>query len=197
MPKAFTVEDDAIIINRELTELDNFVKSFLDVLKKHSGYLIVSGFVSIATGRTRGTEDIDILVPVMNRDEFKDLFQELLEKNFWCYQGEDWEKVYAYVEDLLNIRFARTNELFPNIEFIPINEKKKTKFFEFRHPQKMRVRDFEFKVPPIEFEILYKEIVLGSKKDIADAKHLRTLFSELINGENFKKFDPIIRLELK
>ena len=45
MEKAFTVENDVIVINRELTELDGFVRSFLDVLKKHSDYLIVSGFV--------------------------------------------------------------------------------------------------------------------------------------------------------
>lgn len=45
MEKAFTVENDVIVINRELTELDGFVRSFPDVLKKHSDYLIVSGFV--------------------------------------------------------------------------------------------------------------------------------------------------------
>ena len=54
--------------------------------------------------------------------------------------------------------------MFPNMEVIPINEKKKAKFFEFNHPQKVRVQDFEFKIPPVEFEILYKELVLGGKK---------------------------------
>lgn len=57
----------------------------------------------------------------------------------------------------------------------------------------MKVQSFEFKIPPIEFEILYKEIILGSDKDLADAKHLRTLFSELVREENFKKFEKIIR----
>ena len=61
----------------------------------------------------------------------------------------------------------------------------------------MRVQDFEFKVPPIEFEMLYKELVLGSPKDVADARHLRTLFSDIISEENFKKFRPVVRLELK
>ena len=63
MGKAFSVENNVIIINRELTELDRFVRSFLDVLRKHSDYLIVSGFVSIATGRARGTENVDVLLP--------------------------------------------------------------------------------------------------------------------------------------
>jgi len=80
---------------------------------------------------------------------------------------------------MVSIRFARVKEMYPNIEFIPITPAKKAKYFEFTHPQKMRVQDFEFKVPPIEFEILYKELVLAGDKDLKDAKHLRTLFSDL------------------
>ena len=68
----------AIKINRDLTELDLFVMEFIEVLKKHSDYLIVSGFVSISTGRTRGTEDIDVLVPVVNENKFNELFNDLI-----------------------------------------------------------------------------------------------------------------------
>ncbi len=87
--------------------------------------------------------------------------------------------------------------MFPNIEFIPFNETKRAKFFEFTHPQKIKIKDFEFKIPPIEFEILYKEIVLAGKKDIADAKHLRTFFSNILNEKKFKEYGPVIRGELK
>ena len=52
--KGYEVVGDVIVINRELTELDIFLKDFLNILKKYSGYLVVSGFVSIATGRTKG-----------------------------------------------------------------------------------------------------------------------------------------------
>ena len=67
----YLIKDETIIINRKLTELDIFVKDFLEVLKKHSDYLIVSGFVSISTGRIRGTEDIDVLMPLMSKEKFK------------------------------------------------------------------------------------------------------------------------------
>lgn len=46
MMKGYTVENGTVVINRDLTELDFLVKSFLDVLKKHFEFLIVSGFVS-------------------------------------------------------------------------------------------------------------------------------------------------------
>jgi hypothetical protein len=72
--------------------------------------------------------------------------------------------VYSYIESLNNIRFALKKEIFPNIELIPFDKTKKAKYFEFNHPQKIKIQDFEFKIPHIEFEILYKEIVLKSKK---------------------------------
>jgi hypothetical protein len=193
--KGYEIKNDVIIINRELTELDLFVKEFIEILKKYSDYLIVSGFVSISTGRTRGTEDIDILVPVMNRNKFKELFDDLSNSDFWCYQGDDADEAYSYIECRDNIRFAKKNKVFPNIEFVPIGETKKAKYFEFTHPQKIKIADFEFKIPPIEFEILYKEIILGGKKDIEDAQHLRTFFSDMLKEERFKKYETIIREE--
>ena len=66
----YTIEDSTIIIKRELTELDIFVKDFLQVLKNHADYLICSGYVSIASGRTRGTEDVDILVQALYEKTF-------------------------------------------------------------------------------------------------------------------------------
>ncbi len=195
--RGYSVKDGVIIIERDLTKLDMFLKDFLNVLKKYSDYLVVSGFVSISTGRTRGTEDIDVLVPIMNKDKFSILFRDMQKNGFWCYQGDTAEEAYLYVKNMNSIRFARTNEIFPNIEFIPINEEREAKYFEFTHPQRIKVKSFEFKIPPVEFEILYKEIILKGKKDIADARHLRTFFSEIIKKEKFKEYEDIIRGELK
>ncbi|SRR3989339_942786 len=195
--KGYSIFDDVIVINRELTELDIFVKDFLEVLKNYSDYLIVSGFVSICSGRTRATEDVDILVPQMNKEKFENLFEDLVKNNFWCYQGDEAEGLFSYVENLNNIRFARLGEMFPNMEVVFFNESKKAKFCEFSNPQKIRIGNFEFKIPPIEFEILYKEIVLAGKKDFEDARHLRAFFSDIIKEENFKKYEGVIRGELR
>ena len=195
--KGYSLKGDIIVINRELTELDLFVKKFIDVIKKHSDYLIVSGYVSIATGRTRGTEDICILAPIMKKERFSTFFNDLLKNGFWCYQGNGSEDVYNYIENFQNIRFAKANEIFPNIEFVPIDKTRKAKYFEFTHPKKIKIGGFGFKIPPIEFEILYKEMVLGGKKDIEDARHLRAFFSDIIKEKRFKEYKEIIISELK
>ena len=195
--KGYKFENNKIIIERDLTELDIFVKEFLDIIKKYSDYLVVSGFVSISTGRTRGTEDVDIIFPVIEKYKFKEFFDDLIKNGFWCYQSDDSENAYSYIKNLTSIRFAKLDKMFPNIELVPFNETKKAKLFEYSHPQKIKISDFEFKIPPIEFEILYKEIVLAGKKDKEDAKHLRVFFKDIIKNERFNEYEPVIRRELK
>ena len=194
---SYYFEEEVLVINRELTQLDNFLEDFLKILIKYSEYLVVSGFVSISTGRSRGTEDIDVLVKLMDEDTFKIIFDDIIDNGFWCYQSDNPKEAYKYIKNFNSIRFSKKDTIYPNIEFIPINEFKRAKWFEFTHPQKIRVQDFNFKIPPLEFEILYKEILLASKKDMEDARHLRVLFSDILKKERFKEYEPIIKGELK
>jgi len=193
--EAYKIEEKTIILNRELTELDKFVRKFLDVAKKYGDYLVVSGFVSISTGRIRGTEDVDILMEQMNELKFKEFFDDLAKNKFWCYQSDNAKEAFGYMLRFENIRFAREGEMFPNIELIPINETRKAKYFEFTHPQKIRVKDFEFKIPEIEFEICYKEIMLAGKKDKEDAAHLRVMFSEILDNKKLNEYKKIVILK--
>jgi len=86
--RGYVIENGTIVIQRKLTQLDEFVQKFVRILEKHSDYLIVSGYVSISTGRTRGTEDVDIIFPVAARENFRNLFEALTENGFWCYQRQ-------------------------------------------------------------------------------------------------------------
>lgn len=196
MKKGYDLKDGVLIIEKDLTDLDFFVKNFLEVLKKHSDYLIVSGFVSISTGRTRATEDVDMLMPVPDEKQFNELFEDLIKNDFWCYQGENSKIIYEdYVKNKENIRFAKKDRMFPNMEIIFIDKTREAKFYEFTHPEKIRIKNFEFKIPPLEFEILYKEIVLAGKKDMEDAAHLRTIFKDILKEDKFKKCEEVIRSE--
>ncbi len=51
-------------MEREVSDrniLDKFTEEFCSIIEKHCQYIVVSGFVAIASGRTRGTEDIDMI----------------------------------------------------------------------------------------------------------------------------------------
>lgn len=56
-----TMEDKVI------TALDTFVLDFIRILERYTDYVLVNGYVTILLGRARGTEDIDTLIPPMDK----------------------------------------------------------------------------------------------------------------------------------
>lgn len=59
-------------LEKRTTLLDRFVLEFLRVLDPRTPYVIVSGYVVILFGRSRGTEDVDILIPRLENDTLMD-----------------------------------------------------------------------------------------------------------------------------
>ena len=53
--------------------LDKFCIDFCKIVERHTPYIIVSGFLAIASGRIRGTEDIDMIIPRLSPTLFSKL----------------------------------------------------------------------------------------------------------------------------
>lgn len=53
--------DNLVLDGRYLSKLDHFVCDVLDILTRYSTYVIVSGYVAILFGRTRSTEDVNVI----------------------------------------------------------------------------------------------------------------------------------------
>jgi len=98
--------------------LDNFTIDFITILQKYSEYMVVSGFLAIASGRTRGTEDIDLIVKKMSLGIFKKFFNDLYSNNFECIQDDDPKDIYnLYLKNNETIRFVRKGTFAPDMEF--------------------------------------------------------------------------------
>ncbi|MGP8320042.1 MAG: hypothetical protein ACT6FD_04545 [Methanosarcinaceae archaeon] len=67
---------------KDRTILDKFTEAFVNVVEKHVEYIIVSGFVAIAHGRSRGTEDIDMIIERIEKDKFLKLHDDLENAGF-------------------------------------------------------------------------------------------------------------------
>lgn len=163
-------------LDRELSELDNFVIKFIKLLKN---YVIVSGYVSILLGRTRATEDVDLLVPKMEKHDFISFWRKVHDEGFWCINTSNADEAF----DILNehaIRFAKKEKPVPNIEFKVI----KNDLDKFSYDNRIKViLAFEnLYISPIELQIAYK-LFLGSEKDIEDARHIYSLLKDKINKE--------------
>ena len=53
------------------TILDKFVEEFCGIVERYVKYIICSGFVAIVHGRTRGTEDIDMIIEHIPLETFR------------------------------------------------------------------------------------------------------------------------------
>src|SRR3989338_4406468 len=113
-PMEFTKE--GIILKRELSELDRFTLHFIKILRKHSPYALVSGYVSILLGRSRASEDVDVLTPRMPPDKFQMLVEDLRKHNFTCLNTGSVDEMHEYLTEGVPLRFMEHGKTIPNME---------------------------------------------------------------------------------
>jgi len=193
----YNVEEKEVILNRALSELDKFVIDFCKVLKD---YVIVSGYVSIIFGRSRATEDVDLLVKEMDVKGFKELWNKLDKDGFECINTSNIEEAFEMLGEHA-IRFARKGKPTPNIEFKVM----KSDIGKYSYENKIKVilGEEELFVSPLESQIAYKLFLaadgtdeeLLSDKDIEDAKHLYKLFLEKINKDELLVLAKKLKVE--
>jgi hypothetical protein len=183
-------KDTITFSEKHLTLLDQFVLGFIRVLEPHTPYVIVSGYVAILFGRSRGTEDVDILVPRLEKKAFRDLHTTLLAKGYEFLNAEGADGLYDMLVGRLGIRIARTDQFIPNIELKFLKDDVDQRVFADR--VEVTLSDAKVFISPIEIQIAYK-LYLGSEKDIEDALYLFEIFKKDLDQQNLKawmkKFD--------
>lgn len=197
----YDVSAKEIRINKVLNELDKFVIEFINILEKHVGYVIVSGYVSILLGRARSSEDVDLLVPEMSTKNFSALFDDLKEKGFECANSSIISEAYEML-DKHAIRFYKGIPV-PNMEFKKISEKIHKEAFDNRI--KVILKEKVLFISPLELQIAYKLSLMAkgsfeeisADKDFEDAKHLYELFKDKLNKEKLSHFIKLLNVEDK
>ena len=183
-------KDTITFSEKHLTLLDQFVLGFIRVLELHTPYVIVSGYVAILFGRSRGTEDVDILVPRLEKKAFVDLHTALLAKGYEFLNAEGADGLYDMLVGRMGIRIARTDQFIPNIELKFLKDD--VDQYVLRDRVEVNISDAKVFISPIEIQIAYK-LYLGSGKDIEDAIYLFEIFKKDLDQQNLKawmkKFD--------
>ena len=167
----YNVDKKEIKLNRNLSKLDKFVLDFCHIL---NDYVIVSGYVSILFGRSRATEDVDLLIPKIKFKDFENLWIKINNFGFECINTSNVQEAFNFLDEFA-IRFSRKNKPIPNMEFkIMKNDIDK---YSFENKIKVILKQGELMISPLEMQIAYK-LFLGSDKDFEDAKHIYELFKE-------------------
>ena len=183
------------MIDREIkdrTILDIFAEDYVRVVEKHVKYIIVSGFVVIAHGRSRGTEDIDMIVERMSKDEFIRMHHELEATAFECMQSDNPDVIYDdYLNDNLSVRYVRKDSYIPEMELK--FTKNSLDDYQIKTRTKLPLTGLDFYFSSIEMNLAFKEELLKSEKDLEDAHHLRIIYSDIIDENEIRKIKAEIR----
>lgn len=175
-----------------LTELDKFVLDFVDLLDVR--YVIVSGYVAILFGRSRGTEDIDILIEPLGYGRFVELHERAEKSDFYFLNSTNPNTLYEMLSEGLAVRVAKKDMVIPNIELKFV----KNEIDKFSLDNRLRVvlNDRQIYISPVEVQIAYK-LYLGSDKDIEDAVYLWEIFKNHIDKSKLDYFMRKMNVEGK
>lgn len=190
-------EDNKIIFNKELNKLDNITIKFTSILNKlNIKYVLVSGYVSILFGRSRSSEDIDILIEKLDFESFKKLWVELV-KCFECIITESCENAYKeYLIEGNSIRFSEKEMYVPNVEIKFPNKLNDLDLVSLNERKEVVLNGNLMFISPIELQIAFK-FYLGSDKDLEDAFHLYSIFKETLDKELLINFSRKLKIEEK
>ena len=183
--------DSAIEIDRELSDLDCFTLDFVNILEKHTNYVIVSGYVAILLGRARASEDIDIIIPKIDFSTFQSLYNDLKENDFYCLNAEKYNTIFEYIKEDLAIRFAKQGSLIPNVELKWL----KNKFDKIAIEKTLTVvlPKGQLCISRLELQIAFKEVILKSPKDLEDARHIRNVAKGYLDDKLIQKYREMLR----
>ncbi len=179
-------KEDNIIFNRELSLLDRFVLSFTEHLVTNNiKYVVISGYVAILFGRSRISEDVDILIEHISFEKFQKFWSEI-EPGYECLNtGNSYEAYNDYLENHHAIRLAKKGSFIPNIELK--FAKNDLDRYSIEHRKNVKLADRSLYISPLELQIPYK-LFLGSEKDIEDARFLFKLFKDNLDNVMLKTF---------
>lgn len=178
------------------TILDDFVEDFCKIVEKHIEYIICSGFVAIAHGRSRATEDIDMIIKKMSKEKFIKLHNELVKSGFECMQSSDSEEIYeTYLINGDSIRYTRKGEFLPEMEVKFIKDELDEEQINSR--QKIPFTKLNVYFSSIESNIAFKEEYLKAQKDLEDARHLRIIYEGKIDENKINEIKKKIKERIR
>ena len=188
-------KDRIISFKKEPTIYDDLVVEFSEILqKKNINHVFVSGYIALLFGRSRISEDVDVLVERLSFDDFNKLWK-TLHKDFYCHNTNNVKVAYdKYLNEKLAIRFSKKDVVIPNIELKWAST--------IQHERALNdyltviLNDNTIIISSLEIQIAYK-LYLNADKDIEDARYIFELFREKLNLTKLKKELTDLKLSIK
>lgn len=178
-------EDEAIIIEKDPNDLDELVLDVTSVLDDlEIEYAVVSGYFAVLLGRSRATEDIDVIVDSFSQETAEELATCLREAGYWG-SAMPLDSLYQMLSEGSVVRVAEDGHRVPNVELkFPSDEYDRASL---ENTISVRLNDRELQAGELELQIAYK-LYLGSEKDLEDALYVYKLTEQTINTQKLEEY---------
>lgn len=174
------LRDGILVVDRELNDLDDLALRFSTILDELDiDHVFVSGYVVILAGRSRATEDIDVLLERVDEETVSQLVDGLTDDGLWG-PAMPLESMNEMLSEGGNIWVARGDEMIPHLEVKFVGDEFDRSSLENRITARISDAGETLPIGPLELQIAYK-LFLGAQKDFEDAVHLYTLFEESLS----------------
>ncbi len=192
----YDIQNNEIHLKKILNLLDNFAIRTCRIINKFFDYVIVGGYVAILFGRSRTTEDIDVIIRKGNLDIelMEEFYSYLQSKNYWVFNALTPKTGYKMLKNGINIRIAEKEKIIPNIELKLA--RKNIDYESFNKSIKVILEKGSLLVGNLELNIAFK-FYLSSMKDIEDAVYLYCLFNEYIDIEKIYTYASKLNIKKK
>ncbi len=173
----FEVRDNIVRVDKEITKLDQFVLDAIGFIEQYADYVIISGYVSIFFGRARATEDVDIFIRNITKENFCKMYAEAIEKGYEWTIDDCVELYQDYLKTGISISVWKRD--FPLLRIEIKLASKPSQLMAFKDRILVKFKEHELFIGNIEQQIAYKRYIAKSEKDLADARHLELVFKNI------------------
>lgn len=109
--------ENRLTISKTLSSLDHDVIEFTEILEDSQiEYVIVRDYVAILTGRSRSTEDIDIILEDLSKADLDHLCDRLTAEGYWG-MAMPLDSLTDMFRGGDRFRVAKRDEMYPNSTF--------------------------------------------------------------------------------
>ena len=179
------IRDDEIHIEKPPNALDELVLDVVSILDRlEIRYVIVSGYVAVLLGRSRATEDIDMIVEPFDESVAANLVRELEDAGYWG-AAMPLADLHATLEDGLPVRVAEDGHRVPNVELKFPSDRYSRRSLE--NTVTVNLGGELLRVGSLELQISYK-LRMGAQKDYEDALYLYHLLEGTLNRDRLESF---------
>lgn len=179
------ISGDEIRLEKTPSDLDTLVLDVVAVLEDLSiDYAVVSGYVAVLLGRSRATEDIDMIIERIDSETAATLSDRLQASGYWG-AAMPLDDLYETLADDLIIRVAEDGHRVPNVELKFAHDRYSQ--LSLRNTVTVRFTDAALQIGSLELQIAYK-LRMGAQKDFEDALYLYHLLGSTLNTSKLEGY---------